>query len=431
MQSPTKKRKVNRTEKSLEYFTFSHEKNSKHFYICKICHHKFNGTKQSNLSIHLQNKHPEVLINDNSIEYKRKKLLLDCVELVSVNGRAFRCLNDSAILNMNESVLIELKSEGIELNLRDPHLYEVKSEMKSIYEKIQQKISNEVTGRMLSLMVDIVTKRDRSIFGTSLQYMIDDSVKIRSIGMIELEKSHTGLHLAGLVIGRLNLLGINLEQIHTVTTDNGANVLKMIRDMESHLQTATNQPPTPSKNRPSTVRNDLETNQEIEQILVADVDITEDEAYARIFGNVDDEISDQPSNETLLDSIKSSLANVYGLSVQWDVTGVNCAEHTFQLAINDSIKETPAENRNLIELCRRMAKFLRLKTTVYELNAAGISYTRPHNDVPTRWCFMYIMVNLILFYIYFHLKWNFHLIYNIFLNQFSHKKHYYQFFQTF
>lgn len=409
MESPAKKIKINRTEKSREYFDFSHEENFKQIYNCKICHRTINGKKLSNLTSHLQT-HPtvyaEIISDKATIEYTRKKLLLDCVELVSVNGRALKCLLDSAIISMNESVLNQLKSAGRELNLRDPHLHEIKSEMGQIYAKIQQQISCEVKCRMLSLMVDIVTKRDRSIFGISIQYMFDDSVKIRSIGMIELNQSHTGSHLASIIIDRLNLLGVDLKQMHTITTDNASNMLKMVRDMETHLHTATTQPPTPSKQSPSTAVIDLVINQEIEQMLATTDDITEDEAYDRIYGNGDDDDDDddetseqiesnvevQQQNETLLDSIKSNLTSVYGLNVQWDVTGINCAEHTFQLAINDSIKELTPENRNLIELCRRMAKYLRLSTAVHDLNAAGINYKRPHKDVPTRWCSMYIMV---------------------------------------
>lgn len=409
MQSPAKKRRINKTEKSRQYFDFSHEENSKQFYTCKICNRNLSGTKPGNLTSHLQT-HPavyaEIISDKSTIEYKRKKLLLDCVELVGVNGRAIKCLSDSAMISMNESVLTELKSAGRELNLRDPHLSEVKSEIGKIYVKIQQNISNEVKCRMLSLLVDIVTKCDRSIFGMSIQYMFDYSVKVRSIGMIELKQSHTGSHLASVIIARLNLLGIDLKQMQTITTDNASNMLKMVRDMETHLLTAANQPPTPSKHIPSAVNNDLVTNEEIEEILATTDDITEEEAYDRIYGNDDDdddEADEQPepnveiqqSNETLLDSIKSNLTSVYGLDVQWDVTGVNCAEHTFQLAINDSIKELAPEHRNLIELCRRMAKYLRLSTTVQELNAADITYSRPHKDVPTRWCFMYIMVNFI------------------------------------
>lgn len=415
MQSPAKKRKFNRTEKSKDYFVFSQIENGKHIYECKHCHRNVNGTKPSNLSSHLQS-HPEIYMklcqSTCSIEYKRARLLLNCVELVTVNGRPFKCLNDSAIQNMNEEVLSELKSNGRELNLHDPHLTEIKAELSKAAEQIVQKIANEVKDRALSLLVDIVTKRDRSIFGVSVQYTIDSVKKVRCIGMINLEESHTGLYLADLIVQRLLLFGVNVKQVITMTTDNGSNVLKMVRDLDAHLQSETSEPSTPTKRNRNEHENgksnrddanDEALNEEIEYALALD-DISDEQAMDMIFNGVDDDDDDDDyeptesqleSNTNLLEAIKSSLANDFGLNVIHDVTGVNCAEHTLQLGIKDSIKATTKANRDLIKLIRRVAKHLRLATTERELNAAGVDYKRPHIDVATRWGSLYVMVNMI------------------------------------
>lgn len=74
--------------------------------------------------------------------------------------------------------------------------------------------------------------------------------------------------------------------------------------------------------------------------------------------------------------------------------GVNCAAHTLQLGINDSLKELPARHKNVIELCRRVAKFLRLKSSEHKIKEHGIEYRRPRLDVITRWGSMYQMVRI-------------------------------------
>lgn len=89
-----------------------------------------------------------------------------------MNGRVFNTLCDSAIIAMNQDLLDELKEAGREFNLRGPHLLEVKEKLKSIAEKVRQKISREVKHRGISLLVDIVTKRGRSILGVSIQYTL-------------------------------------------------------------------------------------------------------------------------------------------------------------------------------------------------------------------------------------------------------------------
>lgn len=411
--SPAKRKRINRTEKSRIFFKLVSAENGQINYECIECNKIVNGTKASNLTSHLKT-HPEKYVNicseNSSIEYKRLKLLLDCVELVSVNGRAFKCLNDSAIHSMNEELLTELQMAGQRLNLRDPHLHEVKNELKSISQEIREKIATEAKNRPISLLVDIVTKRGRSILGLSIQYIINKSVKVRSIGMIELEQKHTGIYLANLIIERLKLLGIDLKQVITITTDNGANVLKMVRDLEIHLQSAIDeagQPTTPittniTHNETGMARELIReevTNREIVEILSTDEELTDDQAIdlilkdAEIDGSEPNE-SELQINQNLLVSIQSNMENNHGFNVIWDVMGINCVVHTLQLAIGDATKALNESIRNLVDLCRRVAKYLRLSSTQHELKLDGITYKRPVVDVVTRWGSFYQMVNL-------------------------------------
>lgn len=410
MEPPTKRKKINKTEKSREYFTFSHEENGKTFYQCKVCEKNVNATKAANLTSHLKS-HPDeyaaVCFDDLTIEHKRLNLLLNCVELVSVNGRAFKCLNDSAVHKMNAEILSELKTAGRPLDLTNPHLYEVKNELKKIAEEIRGKIAKEVKNRALSLLVDIVTKRGRSILGVSLQYIINKNVKIRSVAMIELKESHTGIYLADLIIERLKLFDIDLKQIITITTDNGSNVLKMVRDMETHLHSAVEecrQSTTPSASMQNQnnhllrdIGNDEAVDREIDDIVSAEVELTDDQAIDLILLQIDGDDSvpnefDLEANQNLLDVMQSNMENDYGLDVLWDVTGINCIVHTLQLVIKDAIKALGKAARNLISLARCAVKYLRLTTTEHELRAAGVDYNRPRIDVVTRWGSLYQMV---------------------------------------
>lgn len=68
----------------------------------------------------------------------------NCVEMISVNGGAFKALNDSAIIAMNEDLLNELRLAGQELNLKDRNLSEVKNSLQTVADKIQEKIQTEL-----------------------------------------------------------------------------------------------------------------------------------------------------------------------------------------------------------------------------------------------------------------------------------------------
>lgn len=237
--TPNKKARINLCQSSLEFFTFldtrSKDGLEKVYYTCNLCKKETNGTKLSNLSSHLSHHHPELVGKirqpNGSIDEKRLKLLLECVESVSVNARPFAHLNDSSLHSMLDDKLSELESAGRKLNLKDPHLNEVKDCLVRISENCRDKIKHEIKNRPLSLLADIVTKRGRSILGFSLQYIFNGKLRVRSIGMVHLDASHTGIHLAELIVERLKEYDVGLYQIVAIATDNGSNMLKMVKDI--------------------------------------------------------------------------------------------------------------------------------------------------------------------------------------------------------
>lgn len=422
METPTKKRKkilpttpkkINKTEKSKEHFDFVGNENGKLVYNCHHCERNINGTNSSNLSSHLK-VHRDIYLDicglKESIEYKRQKLLLDCIEVVGVNGRSFRVLNDSGIVSMNENLLEELKKAGREFNLSDPNLKEVKDGLKDIAEKIRQKISNEVKNRGISLLIDIVTKRGRSLLGVSVQYRVNGTLHTRSIGMINLEERHTGIYLANLILKRLEELGIDIKQIITITTDNGSNVLKTVRDLESHLKHI-----VAERQSMHETDDDDCIEREIEDILAADEDYEDenDQLLELVFDEAnqfDDEEENNDltereiqANDNLLAAIQLNMTNNLGVDVVWDVGGINCAEHTLQLAISDSLGKLSKRNQNIMKLCRRFVNFMRNHTTMCTLKEANIQYKKPRKDVATRWGSLYLMVNSNLLIIFFKL----------------------------
>lgn len=235
--TPSKRIKINMTQLAEEYFVFKEEREvcdeMKRFFTCTICGKDINGTKNSNKVSHL-NSHKDVIakmrIPQESIERKRLKLIMDSVEMVTVNGRTFSHLQDSALHSMISERLCELQSAGRQVHL-DADFAEVKDCLRRMSENAKQKISEEIKNRPLALMCDIVTKRGRSIFGFSLQYILNGKHRIRSIGMIHLESAHTGKYLATLIANRLNEFGVTKNQLLTITTDNGSNMIKMIKDI--------------------------------------------------------------------------------------------------------------------------------------------------------------------------------------------------------
>lgn len=410
LQNTPKKRKrfESITDKSLKYFKSVSEEDAKELndvtktHRCVICGKHYNGTKEWNLTSHLQTSHPsvyyEISTKKEPPEVKRLQFLQNCVEIISVNGRPFSYLRDSGFQAIAEDTLMDLKSAGCAINLTDHNLTQVKEHLEKTSQRVQKKIANETENRPLSLMVDIATRHRRSICGFSVQYVLNGQLKIRSIGMIELLDKHTGKYIAHMIMKRLNEFGICLKQIITITTDNGSNVLKMVRDINDHLKASIEKPQ--HVNLIDTGIANGNENQDaddlIEKLLCDEPEISEEEAYEQLF----EEVEYNKDFSTLLNVLSEELSSP--IIDIWDITGVNCVEHTLQLGIKDALARLSKEFKNVIMLCRRICIFLRLKSTSNAMNAVGVEYILPHLENETRWGSMYLMVRCIFFFIFIH-----------------------------
>lgn len=373
-------------------------------HICKLCNSKINATKEWNLAMHLSRCHTHIYqkINESSREplvVTRLKVLQNCTETVAVNGRPFEWIMDSGYRKQFQKTLDELSAANLTLNLSTP-LTVVKEHLAKVANKVRELIQNEVKDRPLSLLVDLVTKHKRSILGVSVQYTFKGELKVRSIGFIELLDRHTGVYLSDMIIVRLGELGIKLMQIFSITTDNAKNVLKLVRDMSECLQADVIKSKQKSNNNaavnPESLSdsNDEQTDSEINELLVhcAEVDDEEVEALERAMDEVP-----LDCHETLLEVMTQKIGNSGEI---WHITGVKCAAHTLQLAINASITNLSNSTSNVISLCREVSKFLRLISTKTEMAQLGIEYRLPRLEVPTRWSSLYLMVIDFLIFIY-------------------------------
>lgn len=141
--------------------------------------------------------------------------------------------------------------------------------------------------------------------------------------------------------------------------------------------------------------NEETADEEIEKILFEKESA---DALDMVFGAYipdDEQTTEQealPAHENLLNDIVSNLKSSYALNTLWKINGVNCSAHTLQLGIHDALKKLPKTHKNIISLCRQVAKHLRLQTTSNELNEMNMKFKVPRLDVNTRWCSTYLMV---------------------------------------
>lgn len=72
-----------------------------------------------------------------------------------------------------------------------------------------------------------------------MQYMKNWEIVVRHLGMIELEGSHTAALIKTKIEDLVHDIGLDMNQIYSITTDNGANVLRasknILEEVESRI----------------------------------------------------------------------------------------------------------------------------------------------------------------------------------------------------
>ncbi|CAI6375595.1 unnamed protein product [Macrosiphum euphorbiae] len=277
-----------------------------------------------------------------------KQIIIDaCVELVTVNGRPFTLIEDSGFRKLLDPVL-EGFNDKFAINSQN-----IRNQISPAAQKIRQEITKIVENRLICLKMDCVTRHDRSILGVNIQIIHNDELVLKTLAMIELKIRHTGENLKNEVFSLLNRYNIDKEQIYTVTTDNGANMVKMV---------------------------DLMSKEE---------DIDEDNG-----NEIEENESEENENEANPVDFSNEILNIVNeLDVHTGnkpnlTSSIRCSAHTLQLCVLSSLK-TPTIQKQ-ISRARNSIKKLRTPNVLKCIKA--LKLRKPVIDIPTRWNSTYDML---------------------------------------
>lgn len=223
------------TERAARFFEIAKVGDKTH--KCNLCGKLINGTKPSNLASHLKCVHTEMyekLIlcekNPNYYEMKRVQFLQICTEIVAINKRSFSYLCDTGFRKAMENRLLELKEGNVGINLDKASFHpELKNYMRELSLKVRENIKQEIKNKFVALMMDIATKNHRSYLGVSVQYVLNGTVQIKSIGIQEICGSHTADYIKEVTLSCLTEFNISKNQVISITTDNGSNMIAMVK----------------------------------------------------------------------------------------------------------------------------------------------------------------------------------------------------------
>lgn len=293
---------------------------------------------------------PEIEIR---VKVRTDDILDACVDLVTVNALPLSIVESSAFRRILKPYVTALKLKGINLVINREN---IKDSIERRAQKIKKSIRLETKHKLLSLMLDIASRYNRSILGINIGFMKDGKICIRSSGMIVLNFSHTAAYIAELIKKNLAEYEIGLNQIISITTDNGKNMVKSIALLDSTYQQMKLTDPC---------ENEIQSDEYI------DDGIFDEEYYSDLLGRVR-EMFDTPEYTDL-------------------IHGVSCGIHCLHLVVTKAIKSS-AVTKNLVNRSRELVKILRTPTFRSKLTAAKLKMAKI--DVETRWNSIFVMVSI-------------------------------------
>lgn len=351
-----------------DYFIYDEETNGSHCEIGGCIFPTLKGKKSSNLNQHIKKRHAEAFaelnikknnnlaLNKNhakkartndtvvNVNISRKEFVSGCLKFVVLDGRPFNIFRDIGFQQIVSPILREFDriNEHIPLGL-----HYIQRIAKNVQIYIVNQIKSEMMGKLVSLQLDLTNHFQRCILGISVQYYVGNELVLRVLAMRRLQESTSALNLATEIRRILGEYDVDVDNIYTVTTDNGANVLLCTQILQIMQEK----------------RLDF-------FLLNCDGSDINDEALNALI---------EIESERILQNQSMHFVHI-----------IHCGAHTFQLGIGDALKTFPAED--VVKTCRDVVKKLRTPTIVNLLKLRQSNLAKI--DIDIRWSSIHDMVSV-------------------------------------
>lgn len=195
-------------------------------------HHRtiFNVIKQSQ-------KQPPIISPELELELRvqvnPKEIINACVELIVMHALPLKVVEYPAFRKLLDPYTIALRNQGINLVINPRNIRKCIEEKAA---KVKKCIILAAKKNILSVMVDIATRYNRSLLGVNICYMDNGKIIARTIGMHPLHFSHTAENIAAVIKQNLEEYEILLDQVVSVTSDNGRNIIEAVSELDDCYQ---------------------------------------------------------------------------------------------------------------------------------------------------------------------------------------------------
>lgn len=338
--------------------------------LIKDCSRKLSGNSKANLEWHLTKIHkfkfksaPSELPNSEvtlKIRMNPATVYRAYIHSWTLDGRPLASVNEDGMKLLMGPVFEAFEATNIHLDLSIPRL---KQYLVKYAEAVKSEIKKEVQDNIVHVELDLARRQRKSVLGINVQYTKDDEIVVRTLCMKQTNGSHTGEYICTLLVQTLDHYNIKYSQVHSITTDNGRNVLKSVQ-LFSELESA--------------------------ETFFDDADGL-NELFSESDDNNNNVDNDADESEGTIDDGQLALdraVEMFEMRTK-SLNGIRCAAHTLQLVINTAIKKTDYANK-LLSKCRHVVNSFLAPNMLNLIRQQNLR--SPITDCLTRWSSTFYML---------------------------------------
>ncbi|XP_029725293.2 uncharacterized protein LOC115265169 [Aedes albopictus] len=237
---------------------------------------------------------------------------------------------------------------------------------------------------LIAIEVDGASRGSRHFVGINARFIVDGEVVVRNLAIRETLERQTKEHLKSLMEEVLSKFGVKLNQVYSVTHDNGANMVASVTEMKKSLELSNIELSTLVDT--SCFDDNCEDDKDL-----SDTDDDDWQAYQNEPADSDsesDDANDDFNHGKEGDELRENTpeADPFDNSMQHVLGSVRCAAHTAQLAVWDVLKTYDKRIKQIQKLV------VKLRQREYYKFAKQHDAHLPPISNRTRWNSTYLML---------------------------------------
>lgn len=219
-----------------------------------------------------------------SVKCSQRDIEDSAVCLVTVDGRPFAAVEDTGY-----QALLQPLIRGMNLGNYAMNRHKVRNLVEEYAERMRKEIAEFLSKKKISLKVDCATKNRRSFLGINSQVRKNGKLFCINLAVRELKERHTSENLRNAILDELKRFNLNESNIYSITSDNGSNILKMVKILNKPKPNA-NENSVNTDTTNTTNDSNLDDDFSIAEISEEIIEVNDEDEDMRIAAEICDEI---------------------------------------------------------------------------------------------------------------------------------------------